>query len=542
MAATVLVGSAGITAVTVTGESEAGRIEEARPAAAHVLALAGDNSKKRTLPRTETRPFSMVGVSWADETESFDGSAQIRTRAADGGSWSDWRDLDFEVRPPDSAEGGAAGVRGASEPLWVGASDAIEARVVADGKQTAVPGALRLDMIDPGEDVKGKGNGKATSKPRRPRASAVETDTPVEGSPSVSATTRKPEATRESSGDASDQSSPIASALPSTAPSSEASDEPGPDPEPTGSSADESPTATPTTDATSTPPGDAASPDPTDGATSSAPPAGDPTTPPAATASGEPTTSSGEPEPTGTAPDGQPTGTPTAEPAATSAVSPTQTPEPSEPTESTDPTVPSAPDIVDRSAWGADESLVADPPAYLSELDAVFVHHTAGTNAYDCADSPSIIRAILTYHVKTNGWNDTGYNFFVDKCGTVFEGRAGGVDRPVLGAHTYGFNSYSAGISVLGDYENGGKPSAAAEQAVADVAAWKLGLHGVSPQAKVTLTAAADTGVWKKGQAATLHTISGHRDGYATLCPGASLYAALPGIRTTAGISPYAKR
>ncbi|WP_314618171.1 hypothetical protein [Streptomyces stackebrandtii] len=56
----------------------------------------------------------------------------------------------------------------------------------------------------------------------------------------------------------------------------------------------------------------------------------------------------------------------------------------------------------------------------------------------------------------------------------------------------------------------------------------------------MTLTAAADTGVWTKGQAATLNTISGHRDGYATLCPGASLYSALPGIRTAAGGSPYA--
>ncbi|MFJ8659088.1 hypothetical protein [Streptomyces sp. NPDC093795] len=56
----------------------------------------------------------------------------------------------------------------------------------------------------------------------------------------------------------------------------------------------------------------------------------------------------------------------------------------------------------------------------------------------------------------------------------------------------------------------------------------------------MTLTAAADTGVWAKGQPATLNTVSGHRDGYATLCPGATLYSALPAIRTTAGSSPYA--
>jgi uncharacterized protein with LGFP repeats len=183
---------------------------------------------------------------------------------------------------------------------------------------------------------------------------------------------------------------------------------------------------------------------------------------------------------------------------------------------------------------------VKDPAEYIDKVDAVFVHHTAGTNDYTCAESPAIVRAILVYHVQTNGWNDVGYNFFVDKCGTVFEGRAGGVDKRVRGAHTYGFNGDSSGISVLGDYENGGAPTTAAKKAVADIAAWKLGLDGVSPEAKVTLTAAGDTGVYKTGQQATLFTISGHRDGFATLCPGESLYSALPEIRTTAGTSPYA--
>ncbi len=41
---------------------------------------------------------------------------------------------------------------------------------------------------------------------------------------------------------------------------------------------------------------------------------------------------------------------------------------------------------------------------------------------------------------------------------------------------------------------------------------------------------------------ATLNTISGHRDGYATLCPGAALHSALPEIRGAAGASVYADR
>ncbi|NEE56010.1 N-acetylmuramoyl-L-alanine amidase, partial [Streptomyces sp. SID8455] len=86
----------------------------------------------------------------------------------------------------------------------------------------------------------------------------------------------------------------------------------------------------------------------------------------------------------------------------------------------------------------------------MEKVKAVFVHHTTQTNSYSCADSPAMVRALHTYHVKSNGWKDLGYNFVVDKCGTIFEGRKGGVDRAVMGAHTYGFNRDTAGIAVMG--------------------------------------------------------------------------------------------
>jgi len=171
-------------------------------------------------------------------------------------------------------------------------------------------------------------------------------------------------------------------------------------------------------------------------------------------------------------------------------------------------------------------------------VQAVYIHHTVGSNNYSCAESAALVRGIMTYHVKTEGWNDLGYNFLVDKCGRIFEGRGGGADLPVKGAHTYGFNSYSTGIALLGDFEGdtstgkpAGRPTTAAQQSAARVAAWKLGQYGGNPKGSVTLTAMGNTGKYTEGQQATMSVISGHRDAFATACPGKNLYSQLSSIR-----------
>ena len=189
------------------------------------------------------------------------------------------------------------------------------------------------------------------------------------------------------------------------------------------------------------------------------------------------------------------------------------------------------PPLVLRAGWGADESLREPDPLYTGAVRAVFVHHTAGTNDYTCEEAPSIIRAVYRYHVLTNGWRDIGYNFLVDRCGTVYEGRAGGVAEPVRGAHTLGFNSHTTGVAVLGSYDTTAPPQAVLD-AVAQLAAWKLDLSGVDAAGTTTLT--SDGGRYPKGQDVTFHAVSGHRDGYDTDCPGDLLYAALDGIRRDA--------
>ncbi|MFF4751689.1 N-acetylmuramoyl-L-alanine amidase [Streptomyces sp. NPDC002514] len=221
---------------------------------------------------------------------------------------------------------------------------------------------------------------------------------------------------------------------------------------------------------------------------------------------------------------------------------------PSTPSTPSAPTTPPArpstvpePPIVTRAQWGADESRSPDPSDYNADVKAVFVHHTDGVD-YTCDQSAAIVRGIYVYHTtdKPNepAWNDIGYNFLVDKCGTIFEGRKGGVDQPVLGAHTYGFNRESTGIAVLGTYTSAGASSAALTS-VARIAAWKLGQYGADPAGTVDLTAGAtQANYFRKnftaGSKYTFSRISAHRDGFNTECPGDGLYNQLPTIRTLA--------
>ncbi|GAA4802334.1 peptidoglycan recognition protein [Streptomyces ziwulingensis] len=190
------------------------------------------------------------------------------------------------------------------------------------------------------------------------------------------------------------------------------------------------------------------------------------------------------------------------------------------------------PGIVTRRGWGADEGLRERGFKYTKKVKAAFVHHSATGNNYRCAQVPSIIRGIYRYHVRSMGWRDVGYNFLIDRCGKIYEGRAGGVAKPVLGAHTRGFNSDSMGVVVLGTYGSK-KPSAAAVKALSRLTAWKLGLYGMNPRGKTYLKSGGGNR-YRKGRNVRLNVISGHRDGFATDCPGKQLYGKLGTARSTA--------
>ncbi|MEV6078497.1 peptidoglycan recognition protein [Streptomyces sp. NPDC052069] len=188
------------------------------------------------------------------------------------------------------------------------------------------------------------------------------------------------------------------------------------------------------------------------------------------------------------------------------------------------------PVIVSRASWHADEGLVKEVPRYTGAAKAVFVHHTGHSNGYDCADAPELIRGVQADHVRSEGWDDIGYNFVVDRCGTIYEGRAGGVARPVRGAHTKGFNADTVGIAALGSFGAGTTVPKALADGIAKVAAWKL-RPGTDPRGTVELVSTNDESLYDKGETARLHVISGHRDSYGTRCPGEVLYALLPVLR-----------
>ncbi|MGZ5404173.1 MAG: N-acetylmuramoyl-L-alanine amidase [Nocardioides sp.] len=190
------------------------------------------------------------------------------------------------------------------------------------------------------------------------------------------------------------------------------------------------------------------------------------------------------------------------------------------------------PKLVTRGDWGANESLRDGRPTYNETLRQVHIHHTVNSNTYARADVPALIRGMYAYHTQSLGWSDIGYNFLVDRFGRAYVGRAGGPSRLVRGAHTLGFNAQSTGISVIGNYETA-RPTNAALDTIAALAAWKLARFDGAPRARVRVRSEGSDR-YSAGRVVALPVIDGHRDTNLTACPGQHLYDALPKIRRRA--------
>ncbi|RLU94819.1 N-acetylmuramoyl-L-alanine amidase [Streptomyces griseocarneus] len=439
------------------------------------------------VPQREVKPFSLIGIVWDDAGTELRGRAQVRTRGVGNRAWSAWQDVQThdDDRPDlDSREARRGHLRGSTAPLWVGRSDAIQLRVRPDataertpeGSHT-LPAGMRLELVDPGVPSKAVPSRRpvpATAGRRAPDAPPDPVD-PVDAERASSAA-----------------NSPLA---------------------PLG--ATEIPAASKTAaraDLAATSVGRRRGP-------------GDDDDP----AEGDETSDWGDGDDSGDPRDNR-------DPRDTwyrdDDDGPGRDNDRDEPTAVDGRYTASRPRIVTRAGWGADESLRERNFAYTKSVKAAFVHHTASGNNYSCSESASVIRGIYRYHVVSSGWRDIGYNFLVDRCGTIYEGRAGGVAKPVMGAHTLGFNTNSMGIAVLGTFGSSNPPNAAVN-ALSALTAWKLGLFGANPRGTATLVSGGGN-LFKKGTSVKLKVISGHRDGYATECPGDRLYNRLGTTRSAA--------
>jgi hypothetical protein len=252
------------------------------------------------------------------------------------------------------------------------------------------------------------------------------------------------------------------------------------------------------------------------------PPTEQPTPPP-----DQPTTPPDEP----TTPPDQPSAPPPT-PVDPPVVSPEPPPAPPQPP-ITLPETPAEPVIHSRAEWGANEARVKKNPSYFSTFRGVVVHHTAGSNTYTPEQVPDVINAIFNYHVGSLKWNDIGYNFLVDKYGGIWEGRAGGITANVVGAHANHFNSETAGVSLLGNYDEV-EPTAEAIAALSSIIGWRLAQGGISNP--------AGTSVYSTN-GKEMSVVIGHKDAVywrggtmynATACPGQYLYPYLEVLRTGA--------
>ncbi len=195
---------------------------------------------------------------------------------------------------------------------------------------------------------------------------------------------------------------------------------------------------------------------------------------------------------------------------------------------------PAEPEIVTRREWGANLESGGCPPRAAPSYGTVkagVIHHTVTANDYTEAEAPSIVLGICRYHRNANGWNDIGYQALVDRFGNVYQGRAGGIKKAVIGAQAQGFNAQTTAVASIGTHTKVA-PTPAATGAIVNYLAWRLALAGINATGKTTLTSAGgDLSRYPSGRRVRLSRVIGHGTIGLTACPGDVLAAMIPAIK-----------
>jgi hypothetical protein len=165
-------------------------------------------------------------------------------------------------------------------------------------------------------------------------------------------------------------------------------------------------------------------------------------------------------------------------------------------------------------------ALEAEEPRFL------LVHHTASSNAYEREAVPEILRGIYRWH-RHQDWPDVAYNFFVDRYGACWEGRAGSMAGPVRADATGGSQGFAQLVCLIGNFEEA-PPSAAAVDTLVETLAWLAQRDHIDVTAGATAEfVSRGSNLWPAGHAVRMRTIAGHREVSRTLCPGEHLFRLL---------------
>ncbi|MFB9909567.1 peptidoglycan recognition protein family protein [Allokutzneria oryzae] len=174
---------------------------------------------------------------------------------------------------------------------------------------------------------------------------------------------------------------------------------------------------------------------------------------------------------------------------------------------------PATPRIYSCDEWGA--RTVSGLTTLNNKANRILVHHIASANStdYSLAHAKQVARNDQADHMDNNGWADTGQHFTISRGGYIMEGRHGSLaalrarNRMIRGAHCPGQNDNAIGIENEGTYTSADPPQAM-WNALVSMCAYVCYQYGIPAS-----------------------NISGHRDHYATACPGERFYAKLAQLR-----------
>jgi hypothetical protein len=164
------------------------------------------------------------------------------------------------------------------------------------------------------------------------------------------------------------------------------------------------------------------------------------------------------------------------------------------------------------------------------EVMFLLVHHTVNANTYGPDEVTGLLRGVYALHTgPEKGWADVAYNYFVDRFGGVWEGRAGSLAGAVQPDATGGSQGFAQLCCFIGDHSVE-PPTPEAKEAMVYLLAFLGERYGIDTSPGVTVQfVSRGSNRWPAGASVEATTIAGHRDMSQTACPGDAAYPLVQG-------------